>query len=343
MGQHDSHISHSTANAHAAEAVFHVSNAPLLRMDEDGEFQEVGFSSEVQDGDRPQEECGVFGVFAPGLPVARRTFFGIFALQHRGQESCGIAVSDGEELRIHADMGLVSQVFNEGVLAELPGHIAVGHNRYSTTGGSVACNSQPMRCHSSDGELALAHNGNLVNVVQLRRELEAEGAHFETTMDTEIISKLLARHADLPLEEALLKMMETVSGAYSLVMMTRDTLIAVRDPSGLRPLCLGRLKDCQNDDCYVVASETCALGPGRGGVHPRNRAGGDRLHQRERRRVVALQGRGAGTRAATGAVRVRVHLSRASRFAVARPKRPRRAAPDGNAAGQTKRLSWPMS
>ncbi len=258
MGGYDSNISHSTANAQGAGAVFHVSDLAFA-----GEFQEEpqGFSSEVQDGDRPQEECGVFGIYAPGLPVARRTFFGIFALQHRGQESCGIAVSDGRELRIHADMGLVSQVFNEGVLAELPGHIAVGHNRYSTTGGSNACNSQPLRCHSSDGELALAHNGNLVNTVQLRRELEAEGAHFETTMDTEIISKLLARHADLPLEEALLKMMETVSGAYSLVMMTRDTLIAVRDPSGLRPLCLGRLKDCQNDDCYVVASETCALGP----------------------------------------------------------------------------------
>ncbi len=257
MGKHDTPISTSTANAPDAKAVFHVSNLAY-----EGEFQDTdGFSSDVQDGDRPQEECGVFGIYAPGLQVARRTFFGIFALQHRGQESCGIAVSDGKRLRVHTDMGLVSQVFNEDVLAGLQGHIAVGHNRYSTTGGSNACNAQPLTCLSSDGELALAHNGNLVNTVKLRRELEAAGKTFETTMDTEIIAKLLSLHSDLTLEEALLKMMEQVSGAYSLVMMTRDTLIAVRDPSGLRPLCLGRLRDCEDGDCWVVASETCALGP----------------------------------------------------------------------------------
>lgn len=257
MGKHDTQVPTSTANASDAKAVFHVSNLAF-----EGEFQDTdGFSPDVQDGDRPQEECGVFGIYAPGLQVARRTFFGIFALQHRGQESCGIAVSDGERLRIHTDMGLVSQVFNEEVLAGLPGHIAVGHNRYSTTGGSNACNSQPLSCLSSDGELALAHNGNLVNTVKLRRELEEAGQTFETTMDTEIISKLLSLHSDLTLEEALLKMMEEVSGAYSLVMMTRDSLIALRDPSGLRPLCLGKLRDCQDGDCWVVASETCALGP----------------------------------------------------------------------------------
>jgi len=256
MGKHDFQDSISTANASGAQAVFHASDLAF-----EGEFQQDSFSTEPNEGDRPQEECGVFGIFAPGLQVARRTFFGIFALQHRGQESCGIAVSDGHTINLHADMGLVSQVFNEDVLAELPGHIAVGHNRYSTTGGSLACNSQPLLSESSDGTLALAHNGNLVNTVHLRRELEDEGAVFQTTMDTEVLSKLLDKYSYLPLEEGLLKMMEEVSGAYSLVMMTRDTLIAVRDPSGLRPLCLGRLKDCQNDDCYVVASETCALGP----------------------------------------------------------------------------------
>ena len=271
MGQHDSNISTSTANADHAQAVFHVSDLAhpsLPQMGEGwgegaflGEFQETGWSPEPNEGDRPQEECGVFGIFAPGLQVARRTFFGIFALQHRGQESCGIAVSDGEGINLHTDMGLVSQVFNEDVLAGLPGHIAVGHNRYSTTGGSAACNSQPLLCDSSDGTLALAHNGNLVNTVELRRQLEAEGVTFETTMDTEIIAKILSQNSDVPLEEALLSMMEQVSGAYSLVMMTRDSLIAVRDPSGLRPLCLGRLRDCQSDDCWVVASETCALGP----------------------------------------------------------------------------------
>ncbi len=228
MGKHNSNTSIPTANAPSAEAVFHVSD-----LSHHGEFQEeTGFSPEVHEGDRPQEECGVFGIFAPGLQVARRTFFGIFALQHRGQESCGIAVSDGDQIHLHTDMGLVSQVFNEDVLAQLPGYIAVGHNRYSTTGGSAACNSQPLRCLSSDGELALAHNGNLVNTVKLRRELESEGAVFQTTMDTEIISKILARHVDLSLEEALLKMMEEVSGAYSLVMMTHDTLVAARDPRG---------------------------------------------------------------------------------------------------------------
>ena len=257
MGKHTTDISIPTANASDAKAVFHVSNLAFA-----GEFQESdGFSPEVQDGDRPQEECGVFGIYAPGLQVARRTFFGIFALQHRGQESCGIAVSDGKQLRIHTDMGLVSQVFNEDVLASLPGHVAVGHNRYSTTGGSNACNAQPISCLSSDGELAVAHNGNLVNTVKLRRELEEAGAVFETTMDTEIIAKLMAKRADETLEEAIMGMMGEVSGAYSLVMMTHDTLIALRDPSGLRPLCLGKLRDCQNGDCWVVASETCALGP----------------------------------------------------------------------------------
>ena len=258
MPSHQSpNLQSSTAPAHLAEAVFHV---PETMTDVTTEFQNPGATSydELRDTDRPQEECGVFGIYAPGVDVARRTFFGIFALQHRGQESAGIAVSDGQSIRVRSEMGLVAQVFNEHNLAELPGDIAVGHNRYSTTGGSNACNSQPMLCESSDGILALAHNGNLVNARQLRAAFERDGVQFATTMDTEVLSKLLESAAALPLEEALLAMMERVSGAYSLVMMTRDHLIAVRDPSGLRPLCLGKLTDGEG---WVLASETCALGP----------------------------------------------------------------------------------
>ena len=261
-----SHSSNSTktftAPAHPAEAVFHVP-APASNPDfsmTTSEFQNPEYAEydEMRDTDRPQEECGVFGIYAPGVDVARRTFFGIFALQHRGQESAGIAVSDGNKVRVHADMGLITQIFNEENLAQLPGDIAVGHNRYSTTGGSIACNSQPMLCESSDGVLALAHNGNLVNARQLREAFERDGAHFATTMDTEVLAKLIGAATDLTLEDALIQMMERVSGAYSLVMMTRDNLIALRDPSGLRPLCLGRLTDGEG---WVVASETCALGP----------------------------------------------------------------------------------
>ncbi len=252
-----------TAPAYPAEAVFHVS-APASQSVSamtTSEFQNpdfIGDYDELRDSDRPQEECGVFGIYAPGVDVARRTFFGIFALQHRGQESAGIAVSDGNKVRVHAEMGLVAQIFNEENLAQLPGDIAVGHNRYSTTGGSIACNSQPMICESSDGVLALAHNGNLVNARQLREAFERDGQTFATTMDTEVLAKLIGAATDLTLEDALLQMMERVSGAYSLVMMTRDNLIALRDPSGLRPLCLGRLTDGEG---WVVASETCALGP----------------------------------------------------------------------------------
>ena len=271
----DTHTSKNfipTASASPAEAVFH---APMTRDDARphthhtlspnhvGGDSELGEFDMLRDEDRPQEECGVFGIFAPGVDVARRTFFGIFALQHRGQESAGIAVSDGTQIRVHTDMGLVTQIFNEENLADLPGDIAVGHNRYSTTGSSKACNAQPILCESSDGILALAHNGNLVNAHLLREAMESVGDEFVTSMDTEIIAKLIEAGKNESLEGAIMNMMTRVSGAYSLVMMTRDTLIAVRDPNGLRPLCLGILpeKDENGGACYVVASETCALGP----------------------------------------------------------------------------------
>lgn len=254
-----------TASVPATEAVFHASRARKsgavtrhLASNALSGDSELGEYDELRDTDRPQEECGVFGIFAPGVDVARRTFFGIFALQHRGQESAGIAVSDGQTMRVHTDMGLVSQIFNEDVLEGLSGDIAVGHNRYSTTGSSKACNAQPILCESSDGPLAVAHNGNLVNAHQLREAMEKVGEPFATTMDTEILAKLIEAGRNQPLEAALLDMMARVSGAYSLVLMTRDALIAVRDPNGLRPLCLGQLPGTEG---YVLASETCALGP----------------------------------------------------------------------------------
>jgi amidophosphoribosyltransferase len=219
----------------------------------DHEFQS---DNSLHAGDRPQEECGVFGIYAPGIDVARRTFFGIFALQHRGQESAGIAVSDGRNIHIHKDMGLVSQVFDNDAIDKLEGDLAVGHTRYSTTGSSSLCNAQPILLRSSEGKTALAHNGNLINTEELRAELEEQGVEFETTMDTEIIAKVLESLQHLSLEEALLEMMRRVRGAYSLVFMTRDSIIALRDPNGVRPLCLGKMTDGSG---WAVASETCAL------------------------------------------------------------------------------------
>jgi amidophosphoribosyltransferase len=236
----------------------------------DETFVEHEFQNETHDNaeGRPQEECGVFGIYAPGVDVARRTFFGIFALQHRGQESAGIAVTDGTHIKVHTDMGLVSQIFDEQTLSTLPGDIAVGHTRYSTTGSSKACNAQPILTESSEGIMAVAHNGNLVNAPQVREELESQGVQFATTMDTEAIAKTIELHKDLPLEEALLETMRRIQGAYSLVLMTRDTLIAMRDTNGVRPLCIGKLRGSastqdgesqDNGEGWVVASETCAL------------------------------------------------------------------------------------
>lgn len=222
------------------------------------EFQEFSPELHLHAEDRPQEECGVFGIYAPGVDVARRTFFGIFALQHRGQESAGIAVSDGQAIKKHTAMGLVSQIFDQDILEGLTGDIAVGHTRYSTTGSSIACNAQPILINSPDGEMALAHNGNLVNASTLRAELEEQGVQFSTSMDTEVMGRIIENCHDCTLEDALINMMRRVQGAYSLTMMTRDTLIALRDPNGVRPLCLGQLGE-EDGGGYVVASETCAL------------------------------------------------------------------------------------
>lgn len=205
--------------------------------------------------DHPREECGVFGVYAEGEDVARLTYFGLFGIQHRGQESAGMAVSDGEKIRMFKDMGLVTQVFDEHILAELKGHIAIGHNRYSTTGSSVLCNAQPVICESQWGTIALGHNGNLINAAELRAELQAQGETFESTSDTEVMARLIARSTEPTVEKAVEEMMGKAKGSYSLVILTQDKLLGVRDPFGIRPLTLGRL----NHKGYVLSSETCSL------------------------------------------------------------------------------------
>jgi len=203
--------------------------------------------------DRPREECGVFGVFGHEDAV-RLTYFGLYALQHRGQESAGIVSSTGKSMYEHKGMGLVPEIFDESVLNELYGHIAIGHVRYSTTGSSIIRNAQPFSASHAGKTLAIAHNGNLINAKEVRRDLEKKGSLFQTTMDSEIIVHLLARNADRGIEEAMVATVSTIEGAYSCVLMTEDSLIAFRDPNGFRPLCLGRL-----DEAYIVASETCAL------------------------------------------------------------------------------------
>ncbi|MCX6345635.1 MAG: amidophosphoribosyltransferase [Armatimonadetes bacterium] len=211
----------------------------------------------MADIDRPEisEECGVFGVVAPGEDVARIAFFGLFSLQHRGQESAGIAVTDGQKIRMHRDMGLVTQIFQEETLSSLTGHTAIGHTRYSTTGSSILRNVQPMRCDSKFGEVALAHNGDLINSATLREEMTAQGVEFETTNDSEVIIQIIANSKAATIEDAIKEAMTEIRGAYAVLVMTKDKLIAFRDPYGIRPLSIGKL----NGNHYVLASETCAL------------------------------------------------------------------------------------
>ncbi len=201
----------------------------------------------------PREFCGVFGVY--GHPeAARLTYYGLYALQHRGQESAGIVVSDGKHLRDKRGMGLVPDVFKEKDLARLEGYISCGHVRYSTTGSSVAANVQPFIINYAGHTFCLGHNGNLVNAYELRRRLEREGSIFQTTIDSEIVMHLLARNIHRGFEEGLIAALAELKGAYCFLLMTENMLVAARDPYGFRPLCLGRL-----DDAYVVASESCAL------------------------------------------------------------------------------------
>lgn len=203
---------------------------------------------------RPREECGVCGIYGH-KDAAKLTYFGLYALQHRGQESAGIVASDGIHVNHHKGMGLVPEVFSEKTLQALAGHIAVGHVRYSTTGASHLINAQPFTVTHRGGTLAVAHNGNLVNTRVLRDELEHNGSIFQTTMDSEIFIHLLARSSHKGLEAAIKDTFSRVKGAYSLLLMTQDQLVAIRDPGGFRPLCLGKL----NNGGHIVASETCAL------------------------------------------------------------------------------------
>jgi amidophosphoribosyltransferase len=203
--------------------------------------------------DKLKEECGVFGIF--GHPeAANMTYLGLYALQHRGQESAGIVSSDGARLRISRAMGLVSDAFDEHALATLRGSAAIGHDRYSTAGDSGLANAQPILIDCAHGPIAICHNGNLVNAGELRDELVRQGAIFQTNSDTEVILHLYARSKAGSIEDAIVESVSQVQGAFSLALLTRDRLIAVRDPHGFRPLCVGRL-----DDAVIVCSETCAL------------------------------------------------------------------------------------
>ena len=205
------------------------------------------------------EECGVFGVFSGRMAdVANISYYGLYALQHRGQESCGIVVNDDGLFASHKDLGLVSEVFSEGILKSLPkGTIAVGHNRYGTTGSTCRSNCQPIEVNHQKGRMAIAHNGNLSNAAELRSALELSGAIFHTTSDTETIAYIVTKErlSAPSIEEALSRAMNTLEGAYSLILMSPQKLICARDPYGFRPLCYG----ITEDGMYVAASESCAI------------------------------------------------------------------------------------
>ncbi|MFH1008789.1 MAG: amidophosphoribosyltransferase [Candidatus Latescibacterota bacterium] len=203
--------------------------------------------------DKPREACGVFGIYG-NEEAARLAYLGLYALQHRGDESAGIVTGDGKQLRTHKGQGTVSGVFTEEILSRLDGHLAIGHNRYSTTGASVATNVQPFVANGKGGPLAIAHNGNMTNTNVLREYLKRKGALFQTTMDSELILHLAARSQAETTEERIIEALGQVEGAWCLTFATKDQLIAARDPYGFRPLCLGRL-----DDAWIIASESCAL------------------------------------------------------------------------------------
>ena len=203
--------------------------------------------------DKFKDECGVFGIF--GHPeAANMTYLGLYALQHRGQESAGICSSDGEQMRVSRGMGYVADVFSGDVLAHLPGRAAIGHVRYSTAGESRLSNAQPILIDCAHGQIAICHNGNLVNATELREELVGHGSIFQSSSDTEVVLHLYARSKARSVDDAVIESVSQVQGAYSFLMQTRDRLIAVRDPHGFRPMALGRL-----GDAYVVCSETCAM------------------------------------------------------------------------------------
>lgn len=200
--------------------------------------------------------CGIFGMFSRGpVDAAGLTYLGLYALQHRGQESAGIVVSDTQRMRLHKAMGLVPNVFDDAALESMPGRISIGHVRYSTTGAPHIANAQPLLAFSRHGQLALAHNGNLTNTNLLRHELLASGSAFQTTTDSEVIINLIAAgNHDEPLEDAVLRTVRRISGGFAIVLMTNDALIGIRDPLGIRPLSIGRM-----GDDWFFSSESCAF------------------------------------------------------------------------------------
>lgn len=204
--------------------------------------------------DKLHEECGVIGIHAPGLEgISHMLCFGLIALQHRGQESAGIAVLKGDKMQYYKEMGLVQEVFNDDILNRLPADIGIGHVRYSTTGESYVSNAQPLVVRYKGGSIALAHNGNLVNASEIRNRLEDEGSIFQTSIDSEVIANLIAKNYNLGMKEAVIESVKEIKGSYALVVMIDHMLIGVRDPNGLRPLSIAKM-----DGGYVLASETCA-------------------------------------------------------------------------------------
>jgi len=226
--------------------------------------------------DAVHDACGVCGFFAPGEDVARATYFALYALQHRGQESAGIAVSDGNELRVFKQMGLLSQIFTEDVLSELPGHLSVGHTRYSTTGSSVVYNAQPLLATSELGTFALAHNGNLVNTEALRHMLPPDAAATAES-DSDVMARLLTLMDHGNMEERIAELMQRCIGAFSIVLATEKQLFGFRDPWGVRPLCVGRY-----GDGWMIASESCAL----------NTVGAELLREVEPGEIIIIDERG---------------------------------------------------
>lgn len=202
--------------------------------------------------DKWHEECGVFGIYDRTLDIARYVYWGLFALQHRGQESAGLAVTDGTQIELTKNMGLLTEAIRS--LPRLPGHMGVGHVRYSTTGSNNPRNIQPLVVQFKDEHIAVAHNGNLTNALEIRRHLEEQGSIFQTSMDSEVIVNLIARSHAATMEERIVEACNRIQGAFSLVINTNDYLIGLRDPHGYRPLCLGK-----TNAGYVLASETCAL------------------------------------------------------------------------------------
>ena len=236
--------------------------------------------------DHPNEECGVIGVFTPEGEASRLAFFGLFALQHRGQESAGIAAANGENVVVHADMGLVTQIFREPDFYPLVGDMAIGHTRYSTSGSSELCNAQPLLVDGKHGQLAVANNGNIINALQLRDQLQDEwNCTFASTTDTEVIAQLLAHATGANWEDRVFQCMRQLEGAYSIVVQTKDTMIAARDPLGIRPLCLGKL-----NGGWVVASESCAL----------DHIGAEYIRELDAGEVIIVDGNGLHTATWTG-------------------------------------------